>query len=354
MMDHMKHMPSLPTLASALCHIATIAVVMRGRTDLGTAPGVAGGSHRHLESAEPPHDPLAMDPLAQTVARLEKAVAAGEKDNAELRAILNEQMQGGEAGKLKDVNVQLEERVSRLKRANHKNEQPTQNRTGIKIQLPMGTTGQTNATFHRRAQATPQACERVYDFQALTAAAMDACCPASGGGHRRMQANCDLPPTCPSVTCAAVFVPYIQDCASMLATMPDVQLADFQSFAATCTEMQVGAGQMLQPVVVQMFRVLVNTEGAAQAGAMFPGDGEDGLPPDPLQPLPPAPLHTSPSDSTGGDETTTGVTQYHAECTSADVASCVPACNAEHHGYELLATIDGTDTKFSCNLAHGL
>ena len=60
MMAHqMKHMPSLPTLASALCHIATIAVVMRGRTDLGTAPGVAGGSHRHLESAEPPHDPLA-------------------------------------------------------------------------------------------------------------------------------------------------------------------------------------------------------------------------------------------------------------------------------------------------------
>ena len=53
-MEHqMKHMPSLPTLASALCHIATIAVVMRGRTDLGTAPGVAGGSHRHLESTEP-------------------------------------------------------------------------------------------------------------------------------------------------------------------------------------------------------------------------------------------------------------------------------------------------------------
>ena len=169
-----------------------------------------------------------------------------------------------------------------------------------------------------------------------------------------MQASCDLPPTCPSLTCAAVFVPYIQDCTAMLATTPGVPLANFQSFAATCTEMQAGAGQMLQPVAVQMFRVLVNTEGAAQAGAMFPGDGEDGLLPDQLQPLPPAPPHTSPSDSTGGDETTTGVTQYHAECTSADVASCVPACNVEHHGYELLATIDGTDTKFSCNLAHGL
>ena len=39
----MKHMPSLPTLASALCHIATIVVVMRGRTDLPTAPEKAGG-----------------------------------------------------------------------------------------------------------------------------------------------------------------------------------------------------------------------------------------------------------------------------------------------------------------------
>ena len=37
---------------------------------------------------------------------------------------------------------------------------------------------------HRRAQAG-QACERVRDFQALSAAAMDACCPPNGAGHRR-------------------------------------------------------------------------------------------------------------------------------------------------------------------------
>ena len=37
-----------------------------------------------------------------------------------------------------------------------------------------------------------------------------------------------------------------------------------------------------------------------------------------------------------------------------DAVTCVPACNAEHHGFELLTTIDGSDTKFSCNLAHGL
>jgi hypothetical protein len=32
--------------------------------------------------------------------------------------------------------------------------------------------------------------------------------------------------------------------------------------------------------------------------------------------------------------------------------TCVPACNATHHGYELLATIDGADTQFSCSLAN--
>ena len=54
-----------------------------------------------LESAEPPHNPLATDPLAQTVARLEKAVdthgarlKAVEEENMELKAILNEHMKG--------------------------------------------------------------------------------------------------------------------------------------------------------------------------------------------------------------------------------------------------------------------
>ena len=91
-----------------------------------------------------------------------------------------------------------------------------------------------------------------------------------------MQASCALPATCPSAACAAVFVPFMDDCATMLATMPGVPVADFQSFASSCVEMQAGAGEMLQPVAVQMFRVLVNTEGAAQASAMLPGDGEDG------------------------------------------------------------------------------
>eukprot|EP01046_Picozoa_sp_COSAG06_P012930 COSAG06_NODE_772_length_12432_cov_119.880159_13_plen_730_part_00 len=37
-----------------------------------------------------------------------------------------------------------------------------------------------------------------------------------------------------------------------------------------------------------------------------------------------------------------------------NLTACLPPCDADNHGFELLATIDGTDTKFSCNLAHGL
>jgi hypothetical protein len=104
---------------------------------------------------------------------------------------------------------------------------------------------------------------------------------------------------------------------------------------------------------------VVNTEGPAQAGGMFPGGDGDGKgagagqPIDPLQPLlpvsPPPPGAGARAEAGGG-----GVEQYHAECNSVDAVTCVPACNAGHHGFELLATIDGSDTKFSCNLAHGL
>ena len=57
--------------------------------------------------------------------------------------------------------------------------------------------------------------------------------------------------------------------------------------------------------------------------------------------------------------TRTEVSAMHAPraeytCPGGNLTACLPLCNAELHGYTLLTTIDGTDTKFSCNLAHGL
>eukprot|EP01046_Picozoa_sp_COSAG06_P002765 COSAG06_NODE_101_length_24097_cov_15.305150_4_plen_1590_part_00 len=199
-----------------------------------------------------------------------------------------------------------------------------------------------------------------------TQAAMDACCPpgaggGGGGGHRRAQTTtCPMPATCPSAACAAVFVSYYEDCgAELQGHADDLPLDEFGAFYASCQEMESGAGLLLQPVAVQMFRVRVSTEGAAQAGSMFPdGGGGGGQPPplDPLHPLVPLapPPPPPPSPNSGGDPAAGGVEQFHAYCSSVDVATCVPPCNPEHHGFELLATIDGSDTKFSCNVAHGL
>eukprot|EP01045_Picozoa_sp_COSAG04_P018253 COSAG04_NODE_1675_length_5968_cov_2.264270_5_plen_670_part_01 len=205
-----------------------------------------------------------------------------------------------------------------------------------------------NHTARHRKQENAGACDSK-SWAGRTAAVMEACCP---GGHRRMQAgDCALPDTCPSAECADVFVAYYDDCQGELqAHAEDLPLQQFQGFYASCQDLSAGAGQMLQPVTVQMFHVRVETgEGQAQSGAMFPGGGNAGSGGklDPLQPLPPP---SPPAPGNAAEE----AHEYQVACRSADVASCVPPCNPEHHGYELLATIDGTDTKFSCKLAHGL
>eukprot|EP01049_Picozoa_sp_SAG25_P016785 SAG25_NODE_4015_length_907_cov_1.504950_1_plen_287_part_01 len=151
---------------------------------------------------------------------------------------------------------------------------------------------------------------------------MDACCPAPGG-HRRLQTQCALPSTCGTLHCAEVFTSFYEDCTQMVGSSPA-----YQSFYANCQELQAQSAQMLlQPVAVQMFKVHIATN-----VTMGP---------------PPPPVASSSGDSSALQE-------YHAVCSSAAIGDCVPVCNATHHGYELLATIDGTDTKFSCNLAHGL
>jgi hypothetical protein len=47
--------------------------------------------------------------------------------------------------------------------------------------------------------------------------------------------------------------------------------------------------------------------------------------------------------------------QMSVQCTDGTAAeACIPECGADTHGWILLLNLDGTDTKFSCSLAHGL
>ena len=174
--------------------------------------------------------------------------------------------------------------------------------------------------------------------------------------------------------------------------LPAAVMADWTSFHTACSEVGQSAAMQggLRPFNVVMYRVLIDSE-AAQQAAMANGSGP---PPPPFGPvnLPPistgnpvcwsgeytgarccdvtngptgdmqcwsgsfnfefcCPAPVSPAPSPGGSASTE-LEQYHAQCTTANILTCVPACNATTHGYELLATIDGTDTKFSCALAN--
>ena len=175
-----------------------------------------------------------------------------------------------------------------------------------------------------------------------------------------MQAGCDeLPDTCPSLGCAEEAVGFAADCEALLAQtayfVDGIPMAKFDGLLSSCRGLKAGAGQMLlQPVEVQMFKVRVETtEGEAQSGAMFPGAAGPAPPLDPLAPLPPPPAPPALSPGSTGPAAE-AEHEYQVACRSAEIATCVPPCNVAHHGFELLATIDGTDTKFSCNLAHGL
>ena len=295
MVQHLGQMPSLSTLASALCHIATIAVVMQKHTDLSSTPGLAGRSHRNLEStAEPPDDPL-----AKTVAQLEKAV---DTQGAQLHALRSEvhslvedlqEIRESKPGPQPEPEAELGLNTTRR--------QAQQGAAGdcdasgvctariitrtVVMQSAM-TMGGGTPHRGRRAQATP------CDLATQSPAVMAACCVATGGGHRRAQADCPLPEVCPSARCAEVFQPFYDSCRANLEVTPELG-AGLAALAASCNEVQGGSSL----------------------------------------------AH-----------------QLNLQCTDAFASAedCVPPCNAEYHGYMLLLNFDGDDSKFSCNLAHGL
>ena len=200
--------------------------------------------------------------------------------------------------------------------------------------VPVGATyyDSGNVTRREMQQVPTGSCRNPAQVSARSQSVMRACCSRGKGGHRRLQARCKkLPGTCGTMKCAAAFVGFFDDCSSVL------NKGEFRRFYAGCKELQAQSKRMLlQPVSVQMFKVAIATK--PPPSAVSPG------PPPPSKPhsSPPPPPHAS------------AVQEYHAVCSSATIETCVPICNATHHGYVLLATIDGTDTKFSCNVAHGL
>ena len=185
------------------------------------------------------------------------------------------------------------------------------------------------------------------------------CCasgPPAGNGHRLQEVDgCDsLPPMC-SLQCSAQFIAIFENCQDqpLMQGLSTASRDDWNSYYVACAEAEQSAAGMgvLQPVTVRMYRVMISSDAAQTQAEVFGGGGQGGESPPVIRPLPELPSPPPPPSSAGSS---TDIEQYHAQCTTANVLTCVPTCNSTTHGYELLAMIDGTDTKFSCNLANRL
>lgn len=248
----------------------------------------AQGAELELE----PDDPLVMDPLSRTVARLQKAVdthgarlVVVEKVNAELKALLTERAEGhGGTGydSLGGVRRMQTDGGNLHPQAAGPRAEPMfiikPNVTSIATVVRDGNTG------HRRAQEGYGYGEGTCaDLERRSREVTRVCCEeptedCSGG----------YPHTC-NARCAATFLPFWDDCRFALGK----------------------ASQQFEPVVALC---------SSLSASMRPSLAE----------------------------------QLNVQCTDGTPTSdCVPECTQAYHGYLMLLTIDGEDSKLGCELHHG-
>lgn len=79
-------------------------------------------------------------------------------------------------------------------------------------------------------------CDSEEEFALRSQQVMGSCCPSSsaGGGHRRLQADCSLPDSCPSEECATEFIAFFGDCRGLL---DDTMLARFAPLEQDCRDL---------------------------------------------------------------------------------------------------------------------
>ena len=179
MMPPMQKMAAPLALASALCHIATIAVIGNMHIQPSTLRDTPAGPHRALLDSDG-------DALV-TVAQMNKAVdhlqdtlgsrlTAVERENNELKASMKalKDAQAGtehsspahsDDGALDEDMAPPPCDISRETVAANATKEDT---ASAKDDRAVHTWA--NSTLHRRTQVAPQACARVHDFQALSAA----------------------------------------------------------------------------------------------------------------------------------------------------------------------------------------
>ena len=348
----MQKMAAALALCSAICHLATIAMIT-GTTIPGLNIGMSAGPHRHLLETFVALETVAR--LENTVDTLSTRVTAVEEHNAEITEHLktwkNDQHDGLEQGSrasshthapdqdlvggthlkvpnatvVDDLRAQLrlrdDERVAskhaeelidaqrrRMQGAEPEPEPEPTIGENVKIIKPAvvrcGGPGGTTSNGH-------------FDYARCSDRAFAQCHAAACEGHRRAQSSgcrmADLPARTTEITdeccnepdedcsggyphtcnagCAAIFLPFWDECRLTLGK----DSSQFELAAALC-------------------RATV---------------------------------------ASTGTEPTTLAEQLNVQCTDG-TTTCVPECSESLHGFLMLLNLEGADTKLSCELHHGL
>ena len=221
-------------VASAISHIALAFILLDTRVELSGVCENAPASHRSLLGDA--HVPELRKEMELINARFEGLQSSGAAEAAELRDELKRISKEVKVntGKVDELRLDVDELRGPKRRRRRR----------------------------RRAQ-NAQTCD-AQSFRGRTDATMDACCAGvsgSGQGHRILQADCELPDTCPSAECAATFTSFIDDCTGMLGAD---ELARLRGLYANCQELQSNAQLMLEDAEPAMifsveFSVLYST-----------------------------------------------------------------------------------------------
>jgi hypothetical protein len=265
MMPLMQKMAAPLLLASALCHVATVVVMMNMHVQLSTVQDTATGPHRsllestnadalvsvraQLESMRDEMEEMRADKL-RSDERVELLSSQVDKLAEELRATRKgEQTQGPEAEAEQGLNTthrQMQQGAAGSCDASGVCTARIITRTVV-MQSAMSSGGGPPQRG-RRAQSAP------CDFAAESAAVMDVCCATAGGGkHRRAQADCPLPDVCPSARCAQVFQAFYSSCRAELEASPELG-AGLAALPASCTEL-LGGSSLARQLNLRSFPV---------------------------------------------------------------------------------------------------
>ena len=290
----MQKVAKLLALASALCHIATLSVLLMQTTRHGAVPG---GSHRNLESTEHDH-------VVTTVARLERAIDTQAATVNAIQAQLHA---------LQERDSEFETSIHALRRNQRRGLQAAEPEIGENVRIIKPAVVHCGHDYHPAADGHFDSARCASD-RAFATCHAEAC-----ASHRRGQAGegygegscadlesrsaevtrvcCDEPeedctggrPQSCNVGCAATFLPFWHDCQATMGK----------------------DSALFEPVV---------------AMCMASAD----------------PAHASLAE------------QLNLQCTDGtSAAECVPQCSEQYHGYLMLLNIDGDDSKLSCEVHHG-